>query len=204
MIALLLTGSGSAYAADVPIVHEDRGEFSADALSFESRIEVSNNCKAVFAGMTDVQRIQALIPHLNGKSKVAKAQNPGDTMNYEFVRKDGTKATGRFVLTTIEENNRIQFLVQPDEGPWLRVQEFKLYAPAAGPKKDSQCTVIYEETYNPKPLKNAAYDLKEIIQDIRAPYMQIILRRLKNAAEGRAPGPAKETEELKEIAKNFP
>ena len=108
------------------------------------------------------------------------------------------------ILTTIEENNRIQFLVQPDQGPWLRVQEFRLYAPAAGPKKDSQCTVIYEETYNPKPLKNAAYDVKEIIQDIRAPYMEIILRRLKNAAEGKEPGPAKETEQLKEIAKNFP
>ena len=64
--------------------------------------------------------------------------------------------------------------------------------------------MIYEETYNPKPLKNAAYDVKEIIQDIRAPYMEIILRRLKNAAEGKEPGPAKETEQLKEIAKNFP
>jgi len=33
--------------------------------------------------------------------------------------------------------------------------------------------------------------------------MQIILERLKNAPEGRAPGPQKETEELKEIAQNF-
>jgi len=204
MIALLLTGSGTVLAADVPIVHEDRGEFTPDALSFESRVEIEKDCKTVFTGMTDVQKIQALIPHLNGKSKVKQAANPGDTMSYEFVRKDGTKSTGRMILTTVEENNRIQFLVQPDQGPWLRVQEFRLYAPAAGPKKDSSCTVIYEETYNPKPLKNAAYDLKEIIQDIRAPYMQIILRRLKNAAEGRAPGPAKEADELKEIAKNFP
>ena len=203
-MVVLVLGSGPVLAADVPVVHEERGEFSAGALSFEARVEIAANCKTVFSGMTDVQRIQALIPHLNGKSKVAKATNPGDTMNYEFVRKDGSKATGRFVLTTVEENNRIQFLVQPDEGPWLRVQEFKLFAPAAGPKKDGQCTVIYEETYNPKPLKNAAYDLKEIIQDIRAPYMQIILRRLKNSAEGKAPGPPKETEELKEIAKNFP
>jgi len=204
MIALLLTGSGTALAADVPIVHEERGDFSAGALSFESRVDVAKDCKTVFTGMTDVQRVQALIPHLNGKSKVKLVANPGDTMTYEFVRKDGTKATGRLIVTTIEENNRIQFLVQPDQGPWLRVQEFRLYAPAAGPKKDAECTVIYEETYNPKPLHNAGYDLKEIIQDIRAPYMQIILRRLKNAAEGRAPGPAKEVDELKEIAKNFP
>jgi hypothetical protein len=125
-------------------------------------------------------------------------------MYYEFERKDGSKNTGRMILTTIEENNRIQFLVQPDQGPWLRVQEFKLFAPAAGPKKDAQCTVIYEETYNPKPLKNAAYDVKEIIQDIREPYMRIILRRLKNAGEGKEPGPAKEADELREIAKNFP
>ena len=199
-----LLAPATVLAADVPAVPEDRGDFSPAALSFESRVEVAKDCKSVFSGMTDVNRIQALIPHLNGKSKVTKAANPGDTMSYEFVRKDKTKATGRFILTTIEENNRIQFLVQPDDGPWLRVQEFKLYAPAAGPKKDAQCTVIYEETYNPKPLRNAAYDVKEIIQDIRAPYMQIILRRLKNSAEGKAPGPPKETEELKEIAKNFP
>ena len=204
LVAGLLWGVTRAFAADVPIVHESRGEFSADALSFESRVEIQAGCKAVFSTMTDLQRIQALIPHLHGKTKVARAANPGDTLAYEFERKDKTKNTGRMILTTIEENNRIQFLVQPDQGPWLRVQEFRLYAPAAGPKKDSQCTVIYEETYNPKPLKNAAYDVKEIIQDIRAPYMEIILRRLKNAAEGKEPGPAKETEQLKEIAKNFP
>jgi hypothetical protein len=204
LLAGLLTGVAGARAADVPIVHESKGEFSADALFFESRVEVNANCKSVFALMTDLQRIQALIPHLHGKAKVAKAANPGDTMYYEFERKDGSKNTGRMILTTIEENNRIQFLVQPDQGPWLRVQEFKLFAPAAGPKKDAQCTVIYEETYNPKPLKNAAYDVKEIIQDIREPYMRIILRRLKNAGEGKEPGPAKEADELREIAKNFP
>ena len=204
LVGVLLGCVASASAADVPIVHESRGEFSADALFFESRVEVNAACKAVFSAMTDMQRIQALVPHLHGKAKVARAANPGDTLAYEFERKDGTKNTGRMILTTVEENNRIQFLVQPDQGPWLRVQEFRLYAPAAGPKKDSQCTVIYEETYNPKPLRNAAYDVKEIIQDIRAPYMQIILRRLKNSAEGKEPGPAKETEQLKEIAKNFP
>lgn len=204
LVAGLFYSVAPAFAADVPIVHESRGEFAADALYFESRVEIQADCKAVFATMTDMQRIQALIPHLHGKAKVARAANPGDTLAYEFERKDGTKNTGRMILTTIEENNRIQFLVQPDQGPWLRVQEFRLYAPAAGPNKNSQCTVIYEETYNPKPLRNAAYDVKEIIQDIRAPYMQIILRRLKNAAEGKEPGPAKETEQLKEIAKNFP
>ena len=205
MIAFCLAAPVVARAAEAPpVVREERGEFSADALYFESRIEVDTNCKTVFTGITDLSRIQALIPHLHGKTKVAKAANPGDTMNYEFERKDGKKATGRFVVTTIEENNRLQFLVQPDEGPGLRVQEFKLFAPAAGPKKDSQCTVIYEETYNPKPLRNAAYDVKSIVQDIREPYMKIILRRLKNASEGHAPGPPKEADELKEIAKNFP
>jgi hypothetical protein len=204
LVGVLLGCVAPALAADVPIVHESRGEFSADALSFESRVEINADCKKVFSTMTDMQQIQALVPHLHGKAKVARAANPGDTLAYEFERKDRSKNTGRMILTTIEENNRIQFLVQPDQGPWLRVQEFRLYAPAAGPNKNSQCTVIYEETYNPKPLRNAAYDVKEIVQDIRAPYMQIILRRLKNLAEGKEPGPAKETDQLKEIAKNFP
>jgi hypothetical protein len=34
--------------------------------------------------------------------------------------------------------------------------------------------------------------------------MQIILRRLKNISEGKNPGPAKEVDQLKEIAKTFP
>jgi hypothetical protein len=204
LLAPLLTGVASSQAAEVPIVHETKGEFSADALYFESRIEVDASCTQVFASLTEIKRIGALVPHLRGKAKVTKAANPGDTMWYEFERKDGSKNSGRFILTTIEENSRVQFLVQPDEGPWLRVQEFRLFAPAAGPKKESQCAVIYEETYNPKPLKNAAYDVKEIIQEIRAPYMQIILRRLKNMSEGKEPGPPREAAELTEIAKSFP
>lgn len=202
--ALVLGFVASARAGDVPIVHESKGEFSADALYFESRVEINANCKEVFTSLTDTRRIGALVPHLNGKAAVAKASKAGDSLVYEFARKDGSKNTGRMVLTTVEENNRVQFLVQPDQGPWLRMQEFRLYAPAAGTMKESQCAVIYEETYNPKPLRNMAFDVKEIVQEVRAPYMQIILRRLKNISEGKDPGPAKETDDLREIAKTFP
>ena len=51
----LSDASRAAFAADVPIVHESRGEFSADALSFESRVEIQAGCKAVFSAMTDLQ-----------------------------------------------------------------------------------------------------------------------------------------------------
>jgi hypothetical protein len=203
-IALLVAAPLRLLAADAPVVQETRGEFSADALAFESRVEIAANCKDVFNALTEMRKIGAMVPHIHGKAKVTKAANPGDTLSYEFERKDKSKNTGRFVLTAIEENNRIQFLVQPDQGPWLRVQEFRLYAPASGSKKESICNVIYEETYNPKPLKNQAYDMKEIVQEIRRPYMEIILRRLKNIAEGKEPGPAKETDQLRDIAKNFP
>jgi uncharacterized protein YndB with AHSA1/START domain len=204
LLAPLLAAVAWAQAPEVPIVHETKGEFSADALYFETRIEIDASCAEVFTSLTDMKRVGALVPHLRGKAKVTKAANPGDTMWYEFERKDGSKNSGRFILTTIEENSRVQFLVQPDAGPWLRVQEFRLFAPAAGSKRKTQCAVIYEETYNPKPLKNAAYDVKEIIQEIRAPYMQIILRRLKNLSEGKEPGPPREAAELTEIAKTFP
>jgi hypothetical protein len=200
IVAAALVLAGTARAADVPIVPENSGEFTADHISFQSRIQVGASCKEVFNALTDFKKLQELVPHLHGKAKVAKATNPGDTLWYEFQRKDKTKSTGRLVLTTIEENARLQVLVQPDQGPWLRVQEFVLYSP----QKGDRCDVIYEETYNPRPLKNAAYNLKEIIQEIRAPYMNIILRRLKNIAEGKSPGPADETDKLREIAKQFP
>ena len=198
--AAVLIASAALAAGDVPVVSENMGEFTADHLSFQARVEVAAPCKEVFTVLTDFKKLQTLVPHLNGKAKVAKATNPGDTLWYEFQRKDKTKSTGRLVLTTIEENARLQVLVQPDQGPWLRVQEFALYSP----QKGDRCDVIYEETYNPRPLKNAAYNLKEIIQEIRAPYMNIILRRLKNIAEGKSPGPADETDKLREIAKQFP
>src|SRR5207249_8875706 len=142
LLAPLLAPVARAQTPEVPIVHETKGEFSADALAFESRIEIDASCPEVFASLTEIKRVGALVPHLHGKAKITKAANPGDTMWYEFDRKDGSKNSGRFVLTTIEENSRVQFLVQPDAGPWLRVQEFRLFAPAAGPKKDSQCAVI--------------------------------------------------------------
>jgi hypothetical protein len=199
-IAAVVVAASSAHAVDVQEVAENMGEFTADHLSFQSRVQVQATCPEVFTSLTDFKRLSALVPHLNGKSAVTKATRPGDTLTYEFARKDGTKSTGRMILTTLEENSRVQVLVQPDQGPWLRVQEFGLYAPANA----KSCDVIYEETYNPRPLKNAAYNVKEIVSEIRAPYMDIILRRLKNISEGKAPGAASETDKLREIAKNFP
>ncbi len=190
-----------ARAADVPIVSESMGEFTADHLSFQARIQVGASCKEVYGSLTDFKKLQELVPHLHGKAKVAKASTPGDTLWFEFDRKDGTKNTGRMILTSIDEPSRVQVLIQPDQGPWLRVQEFDLYAPKGGEPK---CDVIYEETYNPRPLKNAAYNLKEIVQDIRAPYMDIILRRLKNISEGKGAGPKEEVEKLRDIARHFP
>ena len=194
----------AAQAADVPIVEEKPGEFTAGHLAFESRVEVAASCEQTFKTLTEYARLSKLVPHIHGKSKVSKASSPGDTMSYEFERADGTKNSGRMILTTIEKDHRVQILVQPDEGPWLRVQEFRLYAPAGGSGGKEKCHVAYEETYNPEPLKNAAYDLKEIIQEISEPYMEVILRRMKNISEGKEPGPAKEVDKLREIAKHFP
>ena len=203
VIALVLGGAAHA-ADDVPVVDEQAGEFTADALAFESRVQVQAACTEVFKSLTEFQRLQALVPHLQGKSPVATATKAGDALTYEFERADGSKNSGRLVLTTIEPGNRVQVLVQPEEGPWLRVQEFRLYAPAAGPKQEKECNVTYEETYNPKVLRNLAYNMKEIVQHVRKPYMEIILRRLKNLAEGKEPGAKAEVAKLKEIARNFP
>ncbi|MGH7820330.1 MAG: hypothetical protein ACREQ9_11185 [Candidatus Binatia bacterium] len=204
VLTLVLVGRIAAPAAEVPIVDEGPGEFKARDLAFESRVEVDATCKETFRTLTEFARLQKLVPHLHGKAKVPAAKSIGDTLVYEFEREDGTKNTGRMILTTLESDHRVQILVQPDEGPWLRVQEFRLYAPAGGEKKGSTCHVAYEETYNPKPLKNAAYDMKEIIEEVRAPYMEIILRRLKNLSEGKEAGPQDETGKLREIAKHFP
>lgn len=202
--AVVLAGWALSHGADVPIVAEAPGEFRAEDLAFESRAEIGTSCDEVYKTLTEFARLQRLVPHLHGKAKVAKASNVGDTLWYEFERADGTKNTGRLILTTLETGHRVQVLVQPDEGPWLRVQEFRLYAPAPKEKSDKLCHVAYEETYNPQPLKNAAYDMRAIVEDVRAPYMQVILRRLKNLSEGKEPGPKNEVEKLREIAKQFP
>ncbi|MGH7896764.1 MAG: hypothetical protein ACREQQ_02365, partial [Candidatus Binatia bacterium] len=69
-IALLVAVRPSLTAADVPVVQETKGEFGADALSFESRVEINANCKEVFSVLTEMKRIGALIPHIHGKAKV--------------------------------------------------------------------------------------------------------------------------------------
>lgn len=204
VVAALVSIAGVGGATDVPIIEEQAGEFRARDLSFVSRVEIEAACDETYKTLTEFARLQKLVPHLHGKAKVARAENVGDTLTYEFERADGTKNTGRMILTTLEDGSRVQVLVQPDDGPWLRVQEFRLYAPAGGKKSGSLCHVVYEETYNPQPLKNAAYDMKAIVEEIREPYMDVILRRLKNISEGKEPGPAEEVKQLREIAKHFP
>lgn len=204
-LSIGLLWAASAFAADdVPVIAEEAGEFTASALAFESRVQVEAPCAEAYATLTEFARLSKLVPHLHGKASVPKGAKAGDTLSYEFERADGTKNSGRFVLTTIEEGSRVQVLVQPDHGPWLRVQEFRLYAPAAGPRKESECHVAYEETYNPKVLHNVAYNMKEIVEEIRKPYMEVILRRLKNISEGKEAGPKSEVEKLREVARHFP
>ncbi len=185
---------------------------SAEELAFTSTVDVAASCNEVWTSLTEFARLQKLVPHLHGTANVARATKPGDALFYTLDKADGSKNTGKFVVTELEPAYRLQVMVQPDEGPWLRVQEFMLYTKAAQ-KADKEkkekaahesCHVSYAESYNQLALKYQEYDRTAIVKDLREPYMQIILRRLKNISEGKEPGPAEETQKLSEVAKNFP
>jgi hypothetical protein len=173
--------------------------------AFTSTIDVAAGCNDVWTTLTEFARLQKLVPHLHGTANVARASQLGDALYYSLDQKDGSKKTGKFVVTSLEPAYKLQVMVQPDEGPWLRVQEFTLYEKAAQ-KKDAKaaCHVTYEEAFNPFALKYENFDTSGVVTQVRESYMQIILRRLKNVSEGRDAGPADEAAKLAEVAKNFP
>lgn len=188
------------------------GVLAAEELAFTSTIDVSASCNEVWNSLTEFARLQKLVPHLHGTANVARATKPGDALFYTLDKADGSKNTGKFVVTELEPAYRLQVMVQPDEGPWLRVQEFTLYTKplqkAEKEKKETAardgCHVNYAESYNQLALKFKEYDTSAVVKDLREPYMQIVLRRLKNISEGKDPGPTDEARKLAEVAKNFP
>jgi hypothetical protein len=178
--------------------------FAAD-LSFTSGIDVAADCNAVWENLTEFGRLQKLVPHLHGTANVARATKLGDALFYELETSEGKKNTGKLVVTSLEPAYKLQVIVQPDEGPWLRVQEFTLLTPPAKGKKDgARCRVDYEESFNELAMKHKGYDTSGMVRDLRESYMGTILRRLKNLSEGRDAGPADESGKLREVAKNFP
>jgi hypothetical protein len=179
----------------------------ADDLSFTAGIDVAAPCNDVWTNLTEFPRLQKLVPHLHGTANVARANQIGDMLFYTIDKAGGEKSTGKFVVTSLEPAYKLQVMVQPDEGPWLRVQEFTLYQKpgAKGEKaKASACHVDYEESFNQLALKYSGYDASGIVKNLREPYMAIVLRRLKNLAEGKEAGPGDEVKKLAEVAKNFP
>lgn len=175
-------------------------------LAFTSTVDVGATCNQVYTTLTEFGRLQKLVPHLHGTANVPRATSLGDALFYELERADGSKNTGKFVVTSIEPGYKLQVIVQPDEGPWLRVQEFTLYTPPAKGKKSDKaaCHVEYEESFNALAMKFKEYDSTAFVKNLRESYMQTILRRLKNISEGKEAGPAEEAKKLREVAKNFP
>ena len=185
------------------------GKVRAEDLAFTSAIDVAASCNDVWTNLTEFSRLQKLVPHLHGTANVARSNQIGDMLFYTIDKADGSKSTGKFVVTSFEPAYKLQVMVQPDEGPWLRVQEFTLYQkpPPKGEKGEkgkAGCHVDYEEGFNQLALKYKGYDATGIVKGQREPYMAIILRRLKNLSEGKEPGPAGEVKKLAEVAKNFP
>ncbi len=178
----------------------------ADELAFTSKVEVGATCSDVWNNLTEFGRLQKLVSHLHGTANVARATQVGDTLFYSIDRAGKTKNTGKFVVTSLEPAYRLQVMVQPDEGPWLRVQEFVLYGrqPKGEAKGKSECDVTYEESYNQLALKSQTLDTSGVVKSMREPYMEIILRRLRNLSEGKEAGAADEAKRLAEVAKNFP
>jgi hypothetical protein len=200
-------GRAASFVAITAVVTILSGIAQAQDLAFTSSVDVAASCNDVWTSLTEFGRLQKLVPQLHGTANVPRANQIGDMLFYTIDKADGSKSTGKFVVTSLEPAYKLQVMVQPDEGPWLRVQEFTLFTkpPAKGEKAGKGgCHVDYEESFNPLALKYSGYDATGIVKNLREPYMAIVLRRLKNLSEGKDPGPADEAKKLAEVAKNFP
>jgi hypothetical protein len=175
------------------------GPFTLNELSLTGTVEVNSDCTKVWGVLTELEKMQKLAPHLSLNSPTGQktAEQRGDVVRIAVQKSNGIM-TGQFVLTTPVPYQRIQAVLSPDRGPWMRIQQWTLNP------EDKKCLVDYAEAYNELWVKGVGIDGSGFIQKNRDHHMHVVLRRIKNMAEGKEPGPPQEIEYLFEDAKVFP
>jgi hypothetical protein len=175
-------------------------KFTLHESSLEGAVHVDAACNNVWKVLTQIDLLQKLAPHLhlttNGGQKTAEKR--GDVVNFSIDKPAGP-ATGQFILASPVPFIKVQAVLVPNKGPWVRIQEWLMT-----PEGTNKCLVTYNEAYNQLWLKAAGIEGSGFIQEVRDHHMHVILRRIKNMAEGKEPGPPEETTYLFEDARTFP
>lgn len=172
--------------------------FTLHDTALQATMHVNSHCNQVWDVLTIIEKLQELAPHLNITSPVVRAHERGDYINTAVIKEDHV-ARGKFVLLTPVPFNRVDAVVQPDKGPWMRIQVWEM-----NPVSGDDCRVDYSESYNEIWLKQKRIDGTPFIAENRDHHIHVILRRIKRMAEGKAPGDEAEYAYLFEDARTFP
>jgi hypothetical protein len=175
-------------------------KFTLNETSLTGAIHVDAPCENSWKALTQLDMLQKLGPHLHltTSNGLKSAEKRGDVVDY-MVEKPNGKVTGQFVLASPVPFHKVQAVLVPNKGPWLRIQEWVMT-----PEGEGKCLVSYNESYNQLWLKAAGIEGSGFISKVRDHHMHVILRRGKFLAEGKEPGPPEETAYLFEDARSFP
>jgi uncharacterized protein YndB with AHSA1/START domain len=175
------------------------GNFVLNDTSLTAKAEVAAPCGNVWDVLTRIDLLQKWAPHLHLSTLADQktAEKRGDVATFK-TDKGSHQVTGMFVLASPVPHKRVQAVLVPDRGPWVRIQEWTLNPEANG------CSVDYNESYNELWLKAAKIQGSGFIAKNRDHHIHVVLRRMKNIAEGKEAGPADEIAYLMQDAKDFP
>jgi hypothetical protein len=198
-VAMMMGVSVPAFAGAI----EDEPFFSKPTLndlSLNMSIQVDANCSESWKVLTQIEKLQKLAPHLGltANGGQTSAEKRGDVLNFAMQKPTGI-VTGQFVLASPVPNARVQAVVVPDKGPWMRIQQWDLQ-----PQGETRCTVGYNEAYNEIWVRAVGLMGSDFIAKNRNHHIHVILRRIKFMAEGKEPGPAEEQAYLFADGRDFP
>jgi hypothetical protein len=175
-------------------------KFTLNQTSLTGGIHIAAPCSVSWKVLTELTSLQKLGPHLHLTTEggLKSAEKRGDLVHFSVDKPNGI-TTGTFVLASPVPFYKVQAVVVPDKGPWMRIQEWVM-----NPEGENKCMVTYNEAYNQLWLKAAGIEGADFIAKDRDHHIHVILRRGKNLAEGKEAGPPEETAYLMDDARNFP
>jgi hypothetical protein len=175
-------------------------KFKLNETSLTGGIHIAAPCSISWKVLTQLDTLQKLGPHLHltTENGLKSAEKRGDLVHFSVDKPNGT-TTGTFILASPVPYYKVQAVVVPDKGPWMRIQEWVM-----NPEGENKCLVTYNEAYNQLWLKAAGIEGSDFIAKDRDHHIHVILRRGKNLAEGKEAGSPEETAYLLDDARNFP
>lgn len=203
-VLTLALGARGAWATDTAGADEYPGmkPFVLNESSLKASVDVNAPCSEAWSVITNLEKLRTLAPHLglhttNGQ---LTAERRGDVVAIDVDKGNGQRLKGEFVLTTPVPFFQITAALFPEKGPWMRIQQWTLNPG----ENDKKCVLDYNEGYNELWIKAVGIEGSGFIAKNRDHHMHVILRRIKNMAEGREPGTKAEIDYLFADAREFP